>query len=216
MLTCHVDRNISRYTSECISDVFEKYPSPEDTSMRSSLFCSNKKYKTLHKVANKASSVVNHSRAVEDLEKTWKPYKKESEGGKPLPGVTSNFGRKCSGGEQPEEDEEEVTEAIEWAGRTMQWRKDVLEIPGFASCLFCRSQGVLGEATGHVHLPAHQEVCWCVLKMGRGKCMPWQPSSSSRVCYSCSCSHGSRIIGSFLGRFPTQIRLTQPAWAPVR
>jgi len=61
------------YTSECISDVFETYSSPEDTSMRSILFCRNKKDKTLQKVANKANSVVNHSRSAEDLEKIQKP-----------------------------------------------------------------------------------------------------------------------------------------------
>lgn len=63
---------------------------------------------------------------------------------------------------------------------------------------------------GQRHLPTHQEMCCCTLGMGWGKCMPWQPSSyfSSRVCYSCSCTQGSRIMDSLLRCSPSPIRLT--------
>lgn len=60
--------------------------------MRSILFCSNKKGKTLQKVSNKASSVVNHSCHMEDLEKPGKApkgKKKKKNWRKPLlEGVT--------------------------------------------------------------------------------------------------------------------------------
>lgn len=72
--------------------------------MRSILFCSNKKDKTLQKVSNKASSVVNHSCHMEDLEKPGKAPKgkKKKELEKtPARRSYSNSGNKCCRWEQP-------------------------------------------------------------------------------------------------------------------
>lgn len=99
-------------------------------------------------------------------------------------------------------DEEGFPEALGWAARMVWWRKDVLEIPGFASFLFYWSQGVPGEVRGFSALRFHG--------MGWGKHVPWQISSlsSSRIWCGISCKHSSRVIDPFLGYFSSQSRLT--------
>lgn len=112
-------------------------------------------------------------------------------------------------------DKEGATQTIDQAGRMVQCRTDVLETLGIASCLSCRSQGVLGQAMGHVHLPAHQKVYWCVLGVGWGNVPQQHPSSSSLppLGYA-TVALAHRVQGffiHFLGHFPVQIRLTQTA-----
>lgn len=150
MLICHVEGNSSHYTSEHVSDVFKTYPSLEDTNTRSILVCSNKTDKTLQKVANKASSVVNHSHSVEDPKKIGKPLKGKEKGENPFQKELPVIG------------EVNALEGNSWkmmrkgllrpGSREDGAMNNVLEIHGFASCLSCRSQGVLGVARVHVHL----------------------------------------------------------------